>query len=99
MSPDSEPLKELLLLNSRRLTAARVRRLTLALKIPTVGIAVDVRQLLDVKLMERGHEPMKVLAEQSPLQPAHATVPVPVSLYQCLTLCQALTDVSLLPTA
>ena len=79
MSPDSEPQKELLLLNSWRLTAARVRSLTLALKIPTVGIAVDVRQLLDAKLMERGHEPMKMLAEQSPLQPAHATAPVPVS--------------------
>ena len=51
---------ELLPLNSRRLTAAMVRRLASALDIPTTGTAEDVRQLLDAKLTERGHEPMKV---------------------------------------
>ena len=48
---------ELLPLNSRRLTAAMVRRLALALDIPTTGSAEDMRQLLDAK---RGHKPMKV---------------------------------------
>ena len=31
-----------------------------ALQIPTTGTVKDVRQLLDTKLMECGHEPMKV---------------------------------------
>ena len=74
----------------------------MALKIPTVGIAVDVRQLLDAKLMECSHEPMKVQVVvsvrcwQSSLR---FSQPMPLPLYQCLTLCQALTDVSILPTA
>ena len=55
----AEPV-EFILLNLRRLTGRLVRQLAAALQIPTSGSTEDVRQLVDAKITESGHEPMKV---------------------------------------
>ena len=51
---------ELMSLHSKQFTGTMVKQLAVVLEVPTSGSIEDVRQLVDAKLEERGHEPKKV---------------------------------------
>ena len=50
----------LLPLNLRRLTTAFLQQLARALELPTAAGAEDIRQMIDGKIEEMGHDPMNV---------------------------------------
>ena len=47
-------------LNLKRLTAAHVQQLARTLQLPTTASLDDIRQMIDGKLAEMGHEPLNV---------------------------------------
>ena len=47
-------------LNSRRLTANHVKRMARALGVPTTAAGEDIRQMVEGKITETGHEPRNV---------------------------------------
>lgn len=55
-APRGRPLP----LNSKRLTAAHVQQLARTLELPTTASSDDIRQMIDGKLTEMGHEPPNV---------------------------------------
>lgn len=44
-------------LNSKCLTAAHLKRLAMALEVPTTAASDEVRQMVEGKLVEQGREP------------------------------------------
>ena len=48
------------LLNSKRLTAGQLRRLAMALEVPSSGGPVDTRLIIEGKLAEMGRQPQNV---------------------------------------
>ena len=58
--PTMETREQSYPLNSRRLTASIIGRITSALEVPTGGSLEDTRQMLEGKLVEAGREPRNV---------------------------------------
>ena len=48
-------------LNSKRVTVKQLKRIAAALEVPTSASGDELRQMLESKLEERGHEPQNVL--------------------------------------
>ena len=61
-----QPGSQTLPLNSRRLTAARLRQLARGMDLPTTATIEDLRQIIDGKVTEMGHEPRNVQVQLHP---------------------------------
>ena len=61
-----QPGSQTLPLNSRRLTAARLRQLARGMDLPTTATIEDLRQIIDGKVAEMGHEPRNVQVQLHP---------------------------------
>ena len=59
-APNGHCARLLIPLNSKRLTAAHLKRLATALDIPTTAAGDEVRQMVEGKLGEQGREPRNV---------------------------------------